>query len=79
MSYCRVTSKDRLRIKDGLDSGLSNRTIADKLGFHKSTIGREIRRNTGLRGYRPKQADHGRVPKVVEIKKGVLQNGLITS
>jgi len=31
--------------------------IADKLGFHKSTIGREIARNSGLRGYRPKQAD----------------------
>jgi IS30 family transposase len=30
--------------------------IADKLGFHKSTIGREIKRNKGGRGYRPKQA-----------------------
>lgn len=57
MSYCRVTSRDRLRIKDGLDAGLTNTMIAGKLGFHKSTIGREIRRNEGLRGYRPKQAD----------------------
>lgn len=57
MNYCRVTSRDRLRIKDGLDAGLSNTMMADKLGFHKSTIGREIRRNRGLRGYRPKQAD----------------------
>lgn len=56
MSYRRVTSEDRLRIKDGLDAGLSKSAIADKLGFNKSTIGREISRNTGGRGYRPKQA-----------------------
>jgi len=30
--------------------------IAMIVGCHKSTISREIRRNTGLRGYRPKQA-----------------------
>jgi len=57
MGYRRVTSEDRLRIKDGLDAGLTKSEIADKLGFHKSTIGREMRRNTGLRGYRPKQAN----------------------
>lgn len=56
MGYRRVTSEDRLRIKDGLEAGLSNSEIADKLGFHRSTIGREIRRNKGKRGYRPKQA-----------------------
>ena len=56
MNYCRVTREDRLRIEDGLDAGLSNAMIADKLGFNKSTIGREISRNKGRRGYRPKQA-----------------------
>lgn len=56
MGYRRVTREDRLRIKDGLDAGLSKSAIADKLGFHKSTIGREILRNKGRRGYRPKQA-----------------------
>jgi hypothetical protein len=56
MGYRRVTREDRLRIKDGLDAGLTNAEIADKLGFHRSTIGREIRRNKGGRGYRPKQA-----------------------
>lgn len=56
MSYRRVTREDRLRIKDGLDAGLSKAEIADKLGFHKATIGREVTRNTGGRGYRPKQA-----------------------
>jgi IS30 family transposase len=56
MGYRRVTSEDRLRIKENLDAGLSNSAIADKLGFHKSSIGREINRNKGGRGYRPKQA-----------------------
>jgi IS30 family transposase len=50
MGYRRVTGEDRLRIKDGLDAGLSKSAIADKLGFDKSTIGREISRNSGLRG-----------------------------
>jgi IS30 family transposase len=50
MGYRRVTREDRLRIKDGLDAGLTNAEIADKLGFHRSTIGREIRRNKGGRG-----------------------------
>ncbi|MFM8834855.1 MAG: IS30 family transposase [Cytophagales bacterium] len=51
-----MTSEDRLRIKDGLEAGLTKSAIADKLGFNKSTIGREITRNKGLKGYRPKQA-----------------------
>ena len=31
--------------------------IAKELEVHKSTIGRELHRNTGERGYRPKQAN----------------------
>ncbi len=57
MRYRRVTKEDRLRIKDGLDAGLTKTAIADKLGFHKSSITREISRNRGLKGYRPKQAN----------------------
>jgi IS30 family transposase len=29
-----------------------------KVGVHKSTVSRELRRNKGLKGYRPKQANH---------------------
>ena len=56
MKYCRVTYKHRLCIKTMLDAGLTKGEIADKLGFHRCTIGREITRNSGGRGYRPKQA-----------------------
>lgn len=34
----------------------SNKRIASKLGYHPSTIGRELKRNRGQRGYRHKQA-----------------------
>lgn len=55
-TYRRVTAEDRLLIKAYLDSGLTQSDIAVKLGFNKSTISRELCRNTGGRGYRHKQA-----------------------
>lgn len=55
-TYRRVTLEDRIRIKSYLDVGLNQSQIAGKLDFDKSTISRELRRNTGQRGYRYKQA-----------------------
>ena len=37
-------------------AGHNQTGIAEQLGRHKSTISRELRRNRGLRGYRPAQA-----------------------
>lgn len=54
--YRRVTMEDRIQIKSYLDAGLNQTAIADKLDFDKSTISRELSRNTGARGYRFKQA-----------------------
>jgi transposase, IS30 family len=54
--YCRVTAEDRLAIERGLKAGLPKNAIARNLGFHPSSVGREINRNSGKRGYRPKQA-----------------------
>ena len=48
--YRRLTQVDRIRIKDFLILGLSQTQIADKLKVHKSTISREIKRNSGLKG-----------------------------
>jgi IS30 family transposase len=39
-----------------MKAGLCQTEIAKIIGVHKSTISREMRRNRGLRGYRPKQA-----------------------
>ena len=55
-TYRRVTLEDLIRLKSYLDAGLNQSEIAVKLGFNKSTIYREISRNKGGRGYRPKQA-----------------------
>lgn len=54
--YRRVTDEDRLLTQVFLSEGLTFSAIADKLGFHRSSIGREINRNAGGRGYRRKQA-----------------------
>ena len=56
MKYCRVTALHRLQIKAYLEVNLNQTEISDKLGFDKSTISRELCRNSGQRGYRPKQA-----------------------
>lgn len=56
MKYTQLTQEERYQISALLKAGHNQTEIAMILGRHKSTISREIRRNTGLRGYRPKQA-----------------------
>lgn len=55
-SYNRLTGDDRIALYALKKVGLTQKAIAAQLGVHPSTIGRELKRNTGLRGYRPKQA-----------------------
>jgi len=56
MIYTQLTQEERYQIYALLKAGLNQTEIAMILNRHKSTISREIRRNTGLRGYRPQQA-----------------------
>lgn len=56
MKYRRVTNEHRICLKTMLEAGISQAKIALKLSFHPSTISRELGRNSGLRGYRVKQA-----------------------
>lgn len=56
MSYKQLTHEERYQISALLKAGHNQTEIAMILERHKSTISREISRNTGLRGYRPKQA-----------------------
>lgn len=44
MSYSHLTITDRIKIETYLDLGLKPCQIASKLGVHKSTISRELRR-----------------------------------
>src|SRR6056297_3395988 len=56
MSYTQLTSEQRYAIYALKKRGETQTTIAETIGVHKSTVSREIRRNTGGRGYRYKQA-----------------------
>ena len=56
MSYTQLTEVERYQIQSFLKAGYSQKSIAGELNRHPSTIGRELSRNTGLRGYRPQQA-----------------------
>jgi len=54
--YKQLTSEQRYQISGLLKAGLKQTHIADEVGVNKSTISRELKRNKGQRGWRPKQA-----------------------
>jgi transposase, IS30 family len=56
VSYTQLTQAQRYQIYALRQAGHSRTEIADFIGCHKSTISRELIRNTGKKGYRPKQA-----------------------
>ena len=54
--YTQLTRGKRYQIRALLKAGFSQSEMAFFLKVHKSTISREIRRNSGHKGYRPRQA-----------------------
>jgi IS30 family transposase len=57
MNYTQLAREQRYQIYALKKAGQNQSQIAQVLGCHKSTISRELRRNRGLKGYRPIQAD----------------------
>jgi len=57
MNYTQLTHEQRYQISALLKEPHTQKQIAANLGVHPATISREVRRNRGRRGYRPKQAD----------------------
>ena len=55
-TYTQLTHEQRYQIYSLLKAGHNQTEIANNIRVHKSTISRELRRNRGLKGYRPKQA-----------------------
>ncbi len=55
-TYTQLTRGKRYQIRALLKAGFSQSEMAFYLKAHKSTISREIRRNSGHKGYRPRQA-----------------------
>ncbi len=58
MGYTQLTREQRYQIYALMKAGHKQTQIAQIVGCHKSSISREVRRNRGRRGYRPKQAHH---------------------
>jgi IS30 family transposase len=56
MNYTQLTQEQRYQIAVLKKAGHTQVDIAQLIGVHKSTISREVSRNKGQRGYRPKQA-----------------------
>jgi IS30 family transposase len=54
--YTQLTREQRYQIYALKKAGHSHTRVAELLDVHKSTVSRELRRNRGQRGYRPKQA-----------------------
>ncbi|MGH8402183.1 MAG: IS30 family transposase, partial [Gammaproteobacteria bacterium] len=54
--YTQLTREQRYQIYAYGKAGLNQSETAAHLRVHKATISRELRRNQGARGYRPKQA-----------------------
>jgi transposase, IS30 family len=56
MDYMHLTEEERYQIDDLKREGFTQTAIAKKLGRSRSTLSRELRRNEGDRGWRPRQA-----------------------
>jgi IS30 family transposase len=54
--YHQLTREQRYQIYALQKAGHRNAEIAQVIGVHKSTVGRELQRNCGAKGYRPHQA-----------------------
>ena len=54
--YIQLTQEERYHISVLYKEGFSKTETAKKIKKHISTISRELNRNTGKKGYRPKQA-----------------------
>ncbi len=56
MKYTHLTAEERYQIDDLRREGFSQIKIASTIGRSKSTLSRELKRNKGERGWRPRQA-----------------------
>jgi transposase, IS30 family len=65
----RLDQEERYQIYAMKRAGFSQKTIADELMRSPSTICREIKRNTGERGYRPKQAHEKAIARALNKPK----------
>jgi len=73
--YIQLTCDLRYQLYALNKSGMSQTKIALQLGVDQSSISRELNRNKGKRGYRPKQADN----KTKLRKKRTIKGSVMTA
>jgi IS30 family transposase len=69
--YKQLTEEDRIEIYAMRQAEKQQNQMAATLGVSPSTISRELARNTGLRGYRPKQAQRKALQRRLMARKAV--------
>ena len=62
-TYKQLTCEQRYAIRILKEKDFLQKDIAESIGVNKSTISRELKRNSGQRGYRPKQAQRKAVER----------------
>jgi IS30 family transposase len=62
-TYKQLTCEQRYAIRILIKKNYLQKDIAEAIGVNKSTISRELKRNSGKRGYRPKQAQQKAVER----------------
>jgi len=77
MNYKQLSYEQRFEIYALLKAGLNQTKIAKIVGVSKSTISREMKRNSGLKGYRPKQANERALDRRKHADKHVRFNAQI--
>ena len=77
MNYTQLSYEQRFEIYALLKAGLNQTNIAKIVGVSKSTISREMKRNSGLKGYRPKQANERALDRRKHADKHVRFNAQI--
>jgi IS30 family transposase len=65
MGYKHLTEEERYQIDDLRCEGFNQEQIAKRIGRSASTLSRELRRNEGERGWRPRQAQLKAVQRLV--------------
>ena len=76
-----LTRDQRCQLYTLKKRGDSVQVISNELGVHKSTVYRELKRNTGLRGYRFKQADEKAVKRrqITSCRRSKMSSVLIST
>ena len=69
MHYTQLTEGKRYQFYTLLGNGFTQAEAAQQIGVHPSTVGRELARNSGDRGYRPKQANRKALARREEANK----------